>query len=143
MADDHITTEALMFGFPAGRLSDRTFRPAASSRVRVGGGVWRVSIVCLCGALFLRTAVSSAQIIGPQPPPEPCGPTGTAICNDGNPCTDDYCVGGYCQHYPVPDGTECDDHNGCTEFDVCLDAVCVGDEIECDDGDPCTWDTCG
>jgi hypothetical protein len=41
-----------------------------------------------------------------------------------------------------PNGTACDDDDFCTVDDFCDDGVCVGVPIDCDDGDPCTADSC-
>lgn len=61
-----------------------------------------------------------------------------ADCNDSDPCTDDVCNAGACQHSP----TNCDDGNACT-IDAC-DGIngCTHTAISCDDGNPCTVDTC-
>lgn len=39
---------------------------------------------------------------------------------------------------PLP----CASADACTENGVCVDSVCLGSPITCDDGDPCTTDTC-
>jgi hypothetical protein len=91
------------------------------------------------------------------------------LCDDGNLCTvGDECVEGLCQPgggYPDCDdgnsctgatcdpkvgcindvllGWPCDDGNGCTANDTCLfPADCLGEEVICQDDDPCTADTC-
>ncbi len=64
------------------------------------------------------------------------------VCNDGNPCTDDSCapeVG--CQFLANAD--PCSDENACTEGDGCVAGWCKpGAPLDCDDGDPCTDDSC-
>ena len=41
------------------------------------------------------------------------------------------------------DGTPCDDgENACTPVDTCQGGVCVGTPLSCDDGNPCTVDSC-
>ncbi len=76
-------------------------------------------------------------------------------CDDGNPCTVDSCVAATgCTHTPLEDGafgggaTPCDDGDACTFGDMCQlgpggSAECVGVALDCDDGVPCTVDTCG
>ena len=69
-------------------------------------------------------------------------------CNDGNPCTNDWCEksNGQCVNEvlgilsPVP----CDDENPCTVDDYCTEGVCMpGTVITCpDDNNPCTLDVC-
>ncbi len=93
-------------------------------------------------------------------------------CIDGNPCTDDACVGGSCENTPnaaaCDDGNrctsgdtcanricggqvvpgccfsdcDCDDANACTEGDSCRDGTCDAVPVVCDDGNPCTAEAC-
>ncbi|MBN2358587.1 MAG: hypothetical protein JXR83_03990 [Deltaproteobacteria bacterium] len=67
---------------------------------------------------------------------------GPPDCDDGNPCTYDWLdsASGRCRHAARSGG--CDDSNRCTEHDRCLDGVCSGDAIACDDGIDCTLDYC-
>ncbi len=74
--------------------------------------------------------------------PDDCDPEfncqSAAECNDGDPCTIDFCIEGICAHTPLV----CDDSDPCT-MDFCLDSgSCLHDPISCDDGDPCTTDGC-
>jgi len=41
-----------------------------------------------------------------------------------------------------PDGALCSDDSVCTTNDACLNQVCVGVPVPCDDHDPCTSDSC-
>ena len=63
-------------------------------------------------------------------------------CDDGDPCTSNTCdpdVG--CQNKPA-DGP-CDDGDACTDGDWCVDGACVpGPDLDCDDDNPCTGDSC-
>lgn len=73
-------------------------------------------------------------------------PDGTS-CDDNNDCTDqEKCAQGQCVGQPDPtaDGTSCNDGNGCTGNEGCASGVCSGapDAAVCDDGDPCTLDSC-
>jgi len=75
-----------------------------------------------------------------------CAGTDTSLidCDDGNPCTSDDCdpTSG-CIHTPNTD--PCDDENLCTVADTCNDGICAGtdtSDVECDDGNPCTDDSC-
>jgi hypothetical protein len=64
------------------------------------------------------------------------------LCDDGNPCTNDGCdaeLGCVFEANQSP----CDDKNTCTTSDTCVESACVGSgSLECDDGNPCTVDTC-
>ena len=65
-----------------------------------------------------------------------------SLCDDGNPCTTDKCIGGSgCEYVALTEG-ECMDGNPCTVADHCGDGVCVGDPVECDDDNPCTDNLC-
>ena len=69
-----------------------------------------------------------------------CVPMG---CEDGLPCTTDYCgAAGSCQH-DVHAGP-CDDRDLCTGDGTCAsDGSCTGGaRMSCDDGNGCTTDTC-
>ena len=72
---------------------------------------------------------------------------GPALCDDGNPCTDDSCLGvGGCVKAPAPNGRSCDDGNLCTVGDTCVVGVCTGapvlPKISCNDHNACTQDYC-
>ncbi|RJO69017.1 MAG: M6 family metalloprotease domain-containing protein [Myxococcales bacterium] len=70
----------------------------------------------------------------------------TLTCDDGNPCTADFCDGqaGACDTVPEADGTTCDDDDSCTYDSECLGGTCGGGEtVVCeDDGDPGTTEIC-
>jgi hypothetical protein len=64
------------------------------------------------------------------------------LCNDGNPCTADSCLGiDGCLSDPLTEG-ECGDEDSCTIGDHCEDGTCVGLPVNCDDDNPCTDDSC-
>ena len=73
-----------------------------------------------------------------------CAPGTPLVCNDGNPCTIDSCdaIAG-CQAPNAPDGTSCADNTVCNGIRTCNAAgVCQGTPLTCDDGNPCTVDSC-
>jgi len=57
-----------------------------------------------------------------------------AACTDANPCTNDSCVGGVCQHTFNTSG--CDDGVACTTGDVCAAGACAGTDA-CTLGQTC------
>ncbi len=64
------------------------------------------------------------------------------LCDDDNECTDDACLGGDgCQNTPLSD-VECVDGDPCTVVDQCVEGLCQGTLVECDDGNLCTTDSC-
>jgi hypothetical protein len=70
-----------------------------------------------------------------------CVPGAELNCNDSNPCTEDSCDSGLCQHLAV--AGECSDSNECTQGDLCIAGECVpGADADCDDDNLCTTDSC-
>ncbi|MBI5610053.1 MAG: hypothetical protein HY902_14355, partial [Deltaproteobacteria bacterium] len=68
---------------------------------------------------------------------------GTSIdCDDKNVCTTDICDNAKgCVHNAI--SGECNDGDDCTVGDACQDGACgAGKPKDCDDGNPCTQDTC-
>ena len=65
-----------------------------------------------------------------------------ADCSDANPCTTDACdlLEG-CRHLHF-DFAPCQDEDPCTADDQCISGTCVGQPVVCDDGNPCTQDSC-
>jgi hypothetical protein len=63
-------------------------------------------------------------------------------CLDSDPCTDDICDLGVCEHNSGGDGNACDDGDPCTVGDRCTDGACSGQAVTCDDGVGCTDDFC-
>jgi hypothetical protein len=60
------------------------------------------------------------------------GDGGCAICDASSPF----------QLTPIADGDSCSDKNSCTEDDICVAGLCTGNFVDCDDGDPCSDDSC-
>ncbi len=83
-----------------------------------------------------------------------CTPGKAKICDDKDPCTQDFCdkVLGKCNIKPVAGcggycgkGADCNDGNVCTD-DACVQGKCLvkNNSKTCDDGDKCTKDdACG
>ena len=75
-------------------------------------------------------------------PVEGCAAGVVLDCDDGNPCTDDACdpqLG--CQS--VNNTLACSDGDVCTTGDKCSGGACLPDgELECDDANLCTADSC-
>ncbi len=62
-------------------------------------------------------------------------------CPEKGPCVDAVCDPGAGCVYPEKSGA-CDDGSLCTTEDACYGPVCTGNELVCDDQDPCTNDKC-
>jgi hypothetical protein len=74
---------------------------------------------------------------------ETCVPGTPPDCQTTNPCLTPGCneqTG--CTLTPVSPGTQCNDGDACTIQDVCDGSACGGFDLGCDDGDPCTADSC-
>lgn len=64
-------------------------------------------------------------------------------CEDTNSCTSNRCEVGTCVAVPTNVGGGCDDGFACTVSDSCnAQGVCAGTIVVCDDGNPCTDDSC-
>jgi MYXO-CTERM domain-containing protein len=103
--------------------------------------------VCLGESLLPQTTCSrdSQCLIGTCDSGGSCIPGNQKGCDDGNPCTDDSCdpqTGG-CIGTPN-DNNACSDNDVCTVGDHCSNGVCKSgtQHPTCDDGDPCTDDSC-
>jgi hypothetical protein len=63
-------------------------------------------------------------------------------CDDNNPCTEDWRGDdGLCYHRKLH-GNPCDDGSACTERNRCFDGVCAGEQVVCQDDNPCTANLC-
>ncbi len=75
-----------------------------------------------------------------------CCESDAACAADTNPCTTAKCntATGACAQAAVGDGAACDaDSSVCTNSDSCRAGLCTaGAALDCDDGDPCTTDSC-
>ena len=91
-------------------------------------------------------------------PPPQCGPGSVPVlfeCDDNDPCSDDVCVDGACQHIVVVEccraDSDCDDGIACTS-DSCTpahrcssvrdDSFCCTKAADCEDNDACTAGVC-
>ena len=74
-----------------------------------------------------------------------CGDGVPKDCSDNNACTTDQCSSktGNCSHNNKPAGTGCSDGDACTTGDACASGACLpGTPKTCNDGEPCTADSC-
>src|SRR5262245_55616862 len=81
-----------------------------------------------------------------------CGSDRPLDCDDDNPCTADSCASGGCRHTATLGccltAADCGDSDACTANERCVGAgggvggSCVSDPVNCDDGNPCTNDSC-
>lgn len=71
-----------------------------------------------------------------------CSGTPNTSCDDGVLCTDDFCAEGSCT--ATPNTALCDDGNSCTENDICSGGSCAGEVglVSCTDFNNCTEDLC-
>jgi hypothetical protein len=64
-------------------------------------------------------------------------------CDDGDPCTADACtLDGSCTHTAMAEGASCQPRDVCQTGAQCHGGTCSGTPVNCDDGNPCTADTC-
>lgn len=73
-----------------------------------------------------------------------CVPGPQSDCDDGNPCTSDGpcdLAKGGCS-FSANNAAACVTGSACTVKDHCAGGKCVGQGVDCDDGEPCTTDWC-
>ncbi len=63
-------------------------------------------------------------------------------CPPSSDCELVACLAGQCVAGPVADGSPCDDDDPCSTGDSCVNGACTSTVEDCDDGLPCTTDTC-
>ena len=63
-------------------------------------------------------------------------------CEDGNGCTVDTFDLDTERCIHTAEALPCNDFNACTSADTCVDGICLGQGVLCDDGDVCTDDAC-
>lgn len=66
----------------------------------------------------------------------------TGVLGPAPRCFVAVCDSGTCVFQPTGGQLSCDDHDACTESDLCNQGTCVGQPIFCDDGNPCTDEVC-
>ncbi len=73
-----------------------------------------------------------------------CSSGALKACKPGGFCVTAACepTSGACKETHKPAGTPCSDDNACTSGDACKGAACGGTTVICDDGNPCTADSC-
>ncbi len=96
---------------------------------------------CVGGAFYGQLGSgSTTDVVTYATVQGPC--TADTQCNDANPCTQDLCTSGACAFIALTKGT-CSDNNPCTISDACAGGQCVGKLVACDDKNACTvGDTC-
>ena len=73
-----------------------------------------------------------------------CCTVDTECAGAGEACSKTFCdpATNTCNSSALPDGSSCDDGNGCTLKDACKGGTCQGGTTGCNDGNPCTKDAC-
>ncbi|MAX69437.1 MAG: hypothetical protein CMP60_07135 [Flavobacteriales bacterium] len=64
------------------------------------------------------------------------------VCTPSSSCVTSSCVEGSCVESDLANGEPCSDGNACTLGDFCDQGTCLGMDISCDDGNPCSEDSC-
>ncbi len=127
------------FAAKTGKLGTSCSAPSPS------GGKSQCSGVRQCGdsGLSACSALASPEVCNGKD--DDCnGEIDNLACDDANPCTTDLCnvLELACSHTATV-GTCNADNNACTEGDSCQGGLCLpGLPKKCDDGNPCTFDSC-
>jgi hypothetical protein len=64
------------------------------------------------------------------------------LCDDGNPCSVDFCDSNTACFSTPLNGVPCDDNNQCTTNTACVLGHCRGPQVNCNDNSACTLDSC-
>lgn len=126
--------------------------------VALGGENWNPGVPCAIGSPCVCSADSECLDVDPCNGLESCDEganlclAGTPLtCDDANPCTVDSCdrfdpaaAADGCVNDAGPlAGQTCNDFDVCTLEETCVNGACVPvGMLDCDDGDPCTADSC-
>ena len=107
----------------------------------IDGGICS-SHTCIAGACTGECVPGQQDCVGLVP--RICDATGNwqnqPSCDDGNPCTTDFCSTGRCTNITVTDGTACNDGNACHLNDTCQAGVCTaGLSFTCPSGESCVF----
>jgi MYXO-CTERM domain-containing protein len=134
-------------GVPIGMLTYGNDNLWAGGSFDIGGStiisdhwIWALGVPCQSDADCMddnnpctATQCSNGACLYPADP--------QGICpDDGNLCTTDECQNGACIHWDNND--PCDDADACTDFDTCDNGECNGVDIECNDANLCSVDSC-
>lgn len=113
-----------------------------------------LALTCALAIAACHDDVEPAQtrdvVIDTAPPPPRCAPDQCDILgrcwDNGAPNPSNTCESCVVlvdrAHFTADDSATCDDGNGCTIDDTCLDGRCTSEPMICDDLDPCTIDAC-
>ncbi|MDI7269387.1 MAG: DUF4215 domain-containing protein [Myxococcota bacterium] len=152
------TTETCAFDCPPVDCGDGDCCDEAARCVPLESGCTCISdcgeCIPVCGDRFVSPGEECDD--GNGVPGDGCEPiTCTFTCrehaecpDDGNPCTREICGTDVrvCRSEvdPLANGRPCGGGDICTGFGTCLDGGCVFSTVplDCDDGEPCTVDTC-
>lgn len=91
---------------------------------------------------------TAGDVLDDTAPPD--APDAGPVCDDADDCGEAegaclemICELSACVQVPVADGTGCEDGDACTGDDQCTKGACeAGPAVVCDDGSPCTADSC-
>ena len=107
-----------------------------------------IGLLCEAGEC-VEGCIANSLRCNPEDPLElqRCNPEDTltwlhvATCTSQDSCREPACLERACTTVPLSD-IDCDDDNACTTGDACVEGVCIGQSVSCDDENECTEDLC-
>ncbi|MFT7580266.1 MAG: hypothetical protein ACI9MR_001935 [Myxococcota bacterium] len=110
-------------------------------------GVRATLLACLCASSIMLGACGTDEtgqvvdtIVRTGPACETAAECAGAF--EVDQCEAAVCLDGFCEVGTLPSLTPCRDGFACTGPDYCIDGVCIGSDVFCEDNDPCTENLC-
>lgn len=117
-----------------------TVNPVCRDGTCQGTSCTAAGMVCASDVCLSKVCTPNVRVCDGTSAYLTCNSSGTGWLAPASCGTNQYCEDGQCRSQGCAPG--CSDNNVCTSNDQCVDGVCVGQPVVCDDGNACTADSC-